>query len=139
MQMCRPGVAAIVAACAALSIPAPARAQAATNSGQIVGQITDTSGAAIVGAQITARSEDTNLVRRAASDSAGRYAVPLLPPGAYDLTVEAAGLETARQSVVVRTGASLGRASRCASPGSPSAWKYRSRRSTPPGRRPGRS
>jgi len=108
MQMCRPGVAAIVAACAALSMPAPARAQAATNSGQIVGQITDTSGAAIVGAQVTARSEDTNLFRRAASDSAGRYAVPLLPPGAYDLTVEAAGLETARQSVVVRTGASLG-------------------------------
>jgi hypothetical protein len=86
--------------------PDRAMAQAAANSGQIVGQVTDTSGAALVGAQVTVRSEDTNLVRRATSDSAGRYAVSLLPLGPCEVTVAATGLESAKQTVVVRTGAS---------------------------------
>jgi hypothetical protein len=89
------------------SLPAPVLAQAAANSGQIVGQIADSTGAAIVGAQVTARSEDTNLVRRATSDAAGRYAISLLPLGSFDVGVEAAGLESAKQTVVVRTGAAV--------------------------------
>ena len=59
--------------------PVAAMAQTAANSGQIVGQLVDASGAAIVGAEITVHSDATNLTRRATSDAAGRFAVPLLP------------------------------------------------------------
>jgi hypothetical protein len=107
MNAWRFGVAAMVAVWGFVLAPAPASAQTAANSGQIVGQIVDSTGAAIVAAQVVARSEDTNLVRRATTDAAGRYAVSLLPPGPFEITVEATGLETARLSVVVRMGASV--------------------------------
>jgi hypothetical protein len=107
MNAYRLGAAVLVATCGLLSAPAPAAAQAAASSGQIVGQIADSSGAAIVGAQVTVQSDDTNLVRHAISDSAGRYAISLLPLGSFNVTVEASGLESARQPVVVRMGASV--------------------------------
>jgi Carboxypeptidase regulatory-like domain/TonB dependent receptor-like, beta-barrel len=107
MKTCRVVAAAIIVSCGTASAPGAAWAQAAATSGQIVGQIADTSGAAIVGARVALRSEATNLVRQTISDAAGRYAVSLLPPGSFDVTVEAAGLETAKQTVVVRMGASV--------------------------------
>lgn len=86
--------------------PGRAAAQGAGSGGQIVGQIADPSGAAIAGARITVRSDDTNMERRATSDTAGRYAVSLLPLGSFAVTVEATGLEPAQQSVTVRLGVS---------------------------------
>jgi hypothetical protein len=82
-------------------------AQAAGATGQIVGQIVDTSNATIVGARVIVRSEDTNVVRRTTADAAGRYAVSQLPLGSFGVTVEAAGLESARQTVVVTMGTSV--------------------------------
>ena len=68
---------------------APARlwAQSAGNSGQIVGQVLDPSGAAVAGAEVTVRNKDTNFTRSGNSDEAGRYAVSLLPLGTYEVTV----------------------------------------------------
>ena len=106
----RIGRMALVAAAVWLGIvssAAPAAAQAAANSGQIVGQIGDGSGGAIVGAQVSVRSDDTNLVRRATSDGAGRYAISQLPLGSFEVTVEAAGFETAQQAIGVRGGTAV--------------------------------
>jgi hypothetical protein len=81
-----------------------ARAQTAANSGQVVGHIVDASGAAIAGAEVSVRSENTNAVRRAATDAGGRYAVSGLPPGTYGVTTTAKGFETATSTVVVTLG-----------------------------------
>ena len=89
-----------------VSSPAPASAQTAANSGQIVGQAVDTTGAAIAGADIAARSVDTNLVRRATSDNAGRYALSGLPLGTYNVTATARGFEPRTAQAIVTLGGS---------------------------------
>jgi hypothetical protein len=99
------GTAAMLALIA--GIPPAAAAQTAANSGQIVGQLVDASGAAIVGAEVTVHSDATNLTRKATSDAAGRYAVSLLPLGSYRVTATAGGLAPATQTISVTLGVSV--------------------------------
>jgi hypothetical protein len=87
--------------------PAMVRAQAAGPTGEIVGQIVDASGAAVADVPVVVRSIDTNQLRRTTSDPAGRYAVSQLPLGAFEVAVQSAGFEAAKQIVVVRMGASV--------------------------------
>jgi hypothetical protein len=87
-------------------VPAASPAQSAGISGQIAGQVLDQSGAAITGVEVTARHTSTNLIRRTTTDGVGRYALSLLPLGAYEVTVAATGLEPAMQEVVVGLGSS---------------------------------
>jgi hypothetical protein len=79
-------------------------AQTAANSGQIVGQVVDATGAGVAGAEITARIAETNLVRRTVTDAAGRYAISLLPLSSYEVTATGRGFEAAVQRVVVTLG-----------------------------------
>jgi hypothetical protein len=76
---------ALVFVCALLTTPAFAQ----DPTGAIEGAITDTSAAAIAGARVTAKHLETGLTKEAASGADGFYRVPLLPVGAYSLTVEA--------------------------------------------------
>lgn len=64
----------------------------------ILGTVTDQSGAAVAGAKVVARNVETNATKESVSDSAGRFRVPLLPVGSYDLTVEASGFAKYVQS-----------------------------------------
>src|SRR4051794_2055974 len=89
-----------------VSAPGRAVAQTAANSGEVVGTIVDSSGAALAGAVVTVRSRETNLERRATTDNAGRYAVPALPLGTYGVDVTAPGLEPAEQTVRITLGGS---------------------------------
>ena len=82
-------------------------AQSAANTGQIVGQIVDQSGAAVGGAEVTVKNKDTNFSRTVATDSAGRYAAPYLPLGPYTVSVTAAGLQAPAQDVFVTLGSSI--------------------------------
>src|SRR5271163_4833714 len=50
---------------------------------QISGTVTDSSGAAVVGVQITAIQTDTDTKRMATTDDAGTYVLPNLPIGPY--------------------------------------------------------
>jgi Carboxypeptidase regulatory-like domain len=59
----------------------------------LTGQVTDSSGATIAGAQVQVRNNDTNISREVQTDDAGRYLISNLNPGPYDLTVEAQGFE----------------------------------------------
>src|SRR5581483_6578096 len=70
----------------------PAGLLAQTETGQIVGKVTDPSGALVTGATITARSVDTGTERTATSGAQGDYVITNLQPGLYDVTVQAAGL-----------------------------------------------
>lgn len=61
---------------------------AQTNS-SISGRVLDVQQTAIPRVAVTAQQLDTGLVRRAVSDAAGRYVLPSLPPGNYELRAEA--------------------------------------------------
>ncbi len=89
----------IVAACCLLSMT-PAMAQQTTAT--IVGNVTDSSGAVLVGAVVTARNTATNTVRTTVTDGGGQYTLPSLPAGSYSLSVEMTGFQGQRiQSLVL--------------------------------------
>src|SRR5579885_3317431 len=71
--------------------------QAATAS--ITGTITDTSGAAVPGANISAKNNGTGIVTTTTSDNQGRYSLPDLPIGDYDVQSARMGFQS-----VVRKG-----------------------------------
>ena len=73
--------------------------------GGIGGTVSDKSGAIVVAAAVTAANTDTGLSRSATTGQKGGYAIPQLPPGVYELGVEAEGFQNPRKRVVVQTGA----------------------------------
>jgi len=54
------------------------------------GKVTDETGAVVPGAVITATNVETGFRRTARTSDAGDYWLPALPPGTYELAVEAA-------------------------------------------------
>lgn len=104
MRMVRRFVGRVFAAMALIAAPVIASAQTAASTGQIVGQVADPSGGAVVGAAVAVRNVDTNLTRTATTDSQGRFAVTLLPLGGYEVSASAAGMERGTQSVAVTLG-----------------------------------
>src|SRR5439155_6667282 len=60
------------------------------------------SGALIPGVSIIIRNLDTNQTRDTVTNEIGRYTVPLLPPGRYEITAELTGFKSK-----VRTGLEL--------------------------------
>src|SRR5262249_47966869 len=76
-------------------------AQATT--GTITGTVVDQTGAVIVGASITVRNIDTNITRTAQTGEEGRYSMPALPIGNYEVTIELAGFGKVVRGPVVLT------------------------------------
>jgi hypothetical protein len=66
----------------------PALAQTAAT---ISGMVQDASAAALPGVTVTARNEGTGLTRGAVTTAQGRYVLPALPPGRYELRAELQG------------------------------------------------
>ncbi len=63
---------------------------AQVSSGELVGTITDTSGAAVPNAKIIVTNAQTNtVVRETLGSNDGTYTVTLLPPGRYNVSAEA--------------------------------------------------
>ena len=60
-------------------------------SDQIVGRVTDPSGAAVAGAELSVQNVETGISRKGKSAAAGAYAFPSLPPGNYRLTAAKEG------------------------------------------------
>src|SRR5215472_1102264 len=69
----------------------PALAQVDYATATLKGTVTDPQGAVIVGATVTATSSTTGIAKSANSASDGRYQIPALTPGIYQITVEAKG------------------------------------------------
>jgi len=65
-----------------------------TFRGTILGTVTDATGAAVPAAMVTIRNTDTGLLRTTESQADGSYAVPELPIGTYDVTVEKTGFQS---------------------------------------------
>jgi hypothetical protein len=65
-----------------------------TITGRILGTVTDQTGAAVPGAQVTITEVQRGTTRKLTTDSAGAYAAPSLDPGLYTVKVEAQGFKT---------------------------------------------
>jgi outer membrane receptor protein involved in Fe transport len=74
--------------------------KAQTPSGQILGVITDSSGAVVSKAAIVATNLNTNLTSRTISDEQGNYLLTNVAPGAYELSVQHEGFRTAQTNRV---------------------------------------
>src|ERR1035441_6712962 len=61
----------------------------AQTQGRISGQVTDSSGAVIVGAKVTIENRGTQVRRVLNTNSSGDYVAPGIEPGVYSISVEA--------------------------------------------------
>jgi hypothetical protein len=84
----RLAVAGSIIACLATAMPGWAQGTA-----DIVGTITDNTGAVVPAAVVTAHNTGTNLTRTSQAGPNGDYALSLLPVGTYTVTVEVAGFK----------------------------------------------
>src|ERR1700753_2794271 len=69
------------------SMPSPAQ----TTSGTILGIVTDNTGAAVPGANVTLTNVDTQVKNTATSDDNGAYQFVNIPPGNYTVDIEKTG------------------------------------------------
>jgi Carboxypeptidase regulatory-like domain len=67
------------------------------NVGGIVGTVTDTSGAVVPAAKVSAVNEGTTLAQTTVTNSTGSYVFNALPIGHYTVTVTASGFQTVKR------------------------------------------
>jgi len=80
-----------------------------TNQGVLAGNVLDTTGAAIPGANIVAKSDESGTQYTTKSTSAGSYRFPSIQLGRYTVTTAAPGFSTASNTgVEVRVGTTTG-------------------------------
>ena len=70
-------------------------AQAQSNAADLRGFVRDPQGAVIAGASVTARNPATSIAREATTNDAGLYQITNLPPGVYEVMVEAPNFKRA--------------------------------------------
>ena len=69
--------------------------QAQSNAADLQGTVKDSTGAVVTTATVTARNPATNFSRTATTNDEGYYRIVNLPPGDYEITVEAANFKKA--------------------------------------------
>jgi len=78
---------------------------AQSSNGQITGLVTDSSGAAVEGANLTATNTATGVSYRGTTNGAGVYVLSQLIPGSYKVALDKEGFATVEHNeVTVRTG-----------------------------------
>ncbi len=92
-------IAALLVVLAAWSLAPAAGAQVTTAT--IVGTITDSSGAALPGATVTARNVETGFNRTVPANEVGAYRLEFLPIGSYVVEVGLSGFTTATRRGIV--------------------------------------
>ena len=100
-------IALLVLLTAIVFTPGRLHSQTAANTGQILGQIMDPSGAVVPNVEVSIRNLDTNLTRMVTSDVKGRYVIPFVPRGFYEVTASSSGFGSATQQVFVTLGSSI--------------------------------
>ncbi len=76
-----------------------------SSNGQITGLATDTSGAAVEGASVTATNTATGVAYASTTNGSGVYVLPQLVPGPYKISMSREGFATVEHpEVTVRTG-----------------------------------
>jgi hypothetical protein len=77
-------------------------AQGLANSGQIRGQVTDSTGAVIPGAKVEIHNPVTAYQSATISDQSGQFRIDNVPFNRYHMSVSAAGFTSREQDVEVR-------------------------------------
>lgn len=77
----------------------PANAQ--SESGQVIGTVTDQTGAVVAGATLTLTNKANGLVLKAISNNAGELNLPAVPPGDYTAKIVASGFTSQVQAISV--------------------------------------
>src|SRR5689334_25058669 len=78
-------------------------ALAQTSAGTLSGVVQDESGAVIPGVNVTITNVDTGIGRSALTDAGGRYRMPSLVPGRYEVQAQITGFETGVRSGIQLT------------------------------------
>ena len=94
-----------------VTLSGPLMAQAPT--GTIAGTVFDQVAAVIPHATVTVTNKDTGASRVVQTGVDGTFSIPSLPPGPYDVIVEAAGFQPTVSPVDVTTGATTTVKRRC--------------------------
>jgi len=81
--------------------------QAQSNAADLQGTVKDSTGAVVPNATVTARNPGKNISRTSTSNEEGFYRIVNLPPGDYEITVEAANF---KKSVLTRVNLTVGQA-----------------------------
>jgi outer membrane receptor for ferrienterochelin and colicin len=76
-------------------------AAAQVPTGMIAGRVLDQSGQAVPGVTVTASSTSLQGERTAVTSGVGDYALPLLPPGTYEVRFELTGFDTVTRTLAV--------------------------------------
>ena len=79
---------------------APTAIHAQILQGSVEGNVTDASGAAVPGAQVTVTNEQTGLTRTGESNEVGAYTFLTVDPGMFTIRVAMEGFQTAQQTGV---------------------------------------
>lgn len=82
-------------------------AQESINYASISGRVTDPSGAVVEGAQVSARQTSTNLTNRATTDGEGRFRLPYLKIGGYEIKIRKLGFAEVTQSLTLSVGSAF--------------------------------
>jgi hypothetical protein len=80
--------------------PSSLHAQTA-GEGTLTGTVTDSTGAAVPNATVTATNKATNVASQRTTSSSGLFNIAPIPPGTYSLSVEAQGFRTLKQDNLV--------------------------------------
>src|SRR5215203_3751858 len=64
-----------------------------SSTGSISGTVTDQNNALVLGAVVFVKNTETGFVRSAGTNSSGLYRLINIPPGPYEITLEAAGFK----------------------------------------------
>ena len=72
--------------------------------GSVRGNVTDPSGGLVRGAKVTAKNNNTGLVRETVTSDDGNYVLAELPTGNYTVTVDVSGFAPLSRDVMIDVG-----------------------------------
>ena len=87
-----------------LMIPIVTASAQSLTQGNILGTVTDPSGAVVPGATVTLKNDNTGATLTRTTNNSGFYEFALLPPGSYTLSVTAQSYQAANQRVSASIG-----------------------------------
>ncbi|MGO9126167.1 MAG: carboxypeptidase regulatory-like domain-containing protein, partial [Terriglobales bacterium] len=94
----------VLVVCVGIALPSWAQS---TNTGTIVGTVTDQTGAVVAGATVTMRDTSTKAVRTATTNDAGRYVFADVLSGTYDVSFAKQGFSTSKTEATVTVGSAM--------------------------------
>ena len=102
------GIVVVLLAAAFMVLSVGTHAVAQTNTGEVGGVVRDVSGGALAGATVTARQAATGVVVERVTDAAGRFFLPALRPGEWDITASLSGFAPqTHKGIVLELGRTL--------------------------------